>query len=189
MEATRYAGHLGQVFQGIRHVKAYRMEAVESAQTGGFIERINAGHERQALIQSLSAPVLEIIGSMALVLFLLVGGHRVETGQLCPGTLATLASCLLAVSFLMRNVGTAQVTAQNALVALSRIYQIIDLPRHIVDAPGAAPLHWARETSASKMSASATPALTRHSGKSIWRFRAAASWHWSAPPVPANPRC
>jgi subfamily B ATP-binding cassette protein MsbA len=140
MEATRYAGHLGQVFQGIRHVKAYRMEAVESAQTVGFIERINAGHERQALIRSLSAPVLEIIGSLALVLFLLVGGHRVETGQLSPGTLATLASCLLAVSFLLRNMGTAQVAAQNALVAISRIYEIIDLPRHIMDAPGAAPL-------------------------------------------------
>jgi len=139
-EATRYAGHLGQIFQGIRHVKAYRMEAVESAQTAGFIERIDAGHERQALIRSLSAPVLEIVGSLALVLFLLIGGHRVETGHLSPGTLAALASCLLAVSFLLRNVGTAQITAQNALVALSRIYEIIDLPRHIVDAPGARPL-------------------------------------------------
>ena len=139
-EATRYAGHLGQVFQGIRHVKAYRMEKVESAQTAGFIERITFGSERQALIRSLSAPVLEIVGSLALVLFLLVGGHRVESGQLSPGTLATLASCLLAVSFLLRNVGAAQVTAQNALVALSRIYEIIDLSRHIGDAPGARPL-------------------------------------------------
>ena len=139
-ENTRYAGHLGQVFQGIRHVKAYRMEAAESAQTAGFIERINAAHDSQALIRSLSAPVLEIVGSLALVLFLIVGGHRVEAGELTPGGLVTLTSCLLAVSFLLRNVGTAQVMAQNALVALSRIYEIIDLPRHIVDAPGAPPL-------------------------------------------------
>jgi len=93
------------------------MEAVESAQTAGFIQRIDAGHERLALIRSLPAPVLEIVGSPALVLFLLVGGHRVETGHLTPGTLATLASCLLAVSFLLRNVGTAQVTASMARAA------------------------------------------------------------------------
>ncbi len=139
-EATRYAGHLGQVFQGIRHVKAYRMEAAESAQTAGFIERIDSCHDRLALIRSLSAPVLEIVGSLALVLFLLVGGHRVETGHLSPGTLATLASCLLAVSFLLRNVGNAQITGQNAVVALQHIYEIIDLPRHIADAPDARPL-------------------------------------------------
>ena len=139
-ENTRYAGHLGQVFQGIRHVKAYRMEAAESAQTAGFIERINAAHDGQALVRSLSAPVLEIAGSLALVLFLIVGGHRVEAGELTPGGLVTLTSCLLAVSFLLRNIGTAQVMAQNALVALSRIYEIIDLPRLIADAPDAPPL-------------------------------------------------
>lgn len=140
----RLAGHMGQVFQGLRHVKAYRAEAVEGGRVAALIDAIRCRQEAQARIRCLSAPLVEMIGALALTVFLLVGGGRVLDGHMTPATLITVSGCLLAVCFLLRNLGNAWVAAQNGRMALINLGDLIGLPVKVVDAPDARPLRIGR---------------------------------------------
>lgn len=140
----RLAGHMGQVFQGLRHVKAYRAEAAERARVAALIDGIRCRQEAQARIRCLSAPLVEVIGALALAVFLLVGGGRVLDGRMTPGTLITVSGCLLAVCFLLRNLGNAWVAAQTGRMALANLGELIGLPVKVADAPDARPLRVGR---------------------------------------------
>ncbi|HUK60851.1 MAG TPA: ABC transporter transmembrane domain-containing protein [Stellaceae bacterium] len=131
---------LNQSFQGARHVKAYGMEAHETSRAGGVIERLYKLVQRQARTRSISSPVMETLGGIAVALVVLYGGHQVIAGVRTPGTFFSFVTALLLAYQPMKNLAGLNVSLQEGLAGAQRIFAVLDLEPEIRDRPNAVPL-------------------------------------------------
>jgi len=131
---------LTESFASARVVRAYRMEGAEEARANrGFAE------QREALFRIARArarldPVLEVLGGLTVALVLGFVGWRVAAGQGTVGQFTGFAAALLIAAQPVRQLGSLNAALQEGLAGLTSIFGVIDAPRHIVDAPGAAAL-------------------------------------------------
>ncbi|MFM8989072.1 MAG: ABC transporter transmembrane domain-containing protein, partial [Alphaproteobacteria bacterium] len=68
---------LDETFQGARQVKAYAMEATESARARSAIGKLRALSVKSALTRAASHPIMETLSSFAIAAVILYGGHQV----------------------------------------------------------------------------------------------------------------
>ena len=85
-------------------------------------------------------PVLEGLGGLTVALVLGLVGWRVAAGQGTVGQFTGFAAALLIAAQPVRQLGSLNAALQEGLAGLTSIFGVIDAPRHIVDAPGAAAL-------------------------------------------------
>ena len=123
---------------GIRVVKAFGMEKYESDRFG----RANHGYYRammkMARIRVATSPINEVLGILAGVIILWVGGKSVLTGtSLAPGEFLTYV--LLVFSLIQPVKGLAGVQAKLAEgeAAAARVFEALDTPIDVQDLPGA----------------------------------------------------
>ena len=131
---------LNQTFQGARHVKAYGMEAYETSRAGRVIERLFRLVERAARTRSVSSPLMETLGGVAVALVILYGGHQVIAGLRTPGTFFSFVTALLLAYQPMKNLAGLNVSLQEGLAGAQRIFAVLDIEPEIRERPHAAPL-------------------------------------------------
>ncbi len=131
---------LNQSFQGARHVKAYGMEGYEATRAGRVIERLYKLVQRQARTRSVSSPLMETLGGIAVALVVLYGGHQVISGVRTPGTFFSFVTALLLAYQPLKNLAGLNVSLQEGLAGAQRIFAVLDLEPAIRDRPNAAPL-------------------------------------------------
>ena len=84
-EMGQYNALLSQVFQGARHVKAYGMEAHETARAAALTEKIYRLFERASRVRSAASPLMESLGGVGIALVILYGGWQVMHGARTAG--------------------------------------------------------------------------------------------------------
>ena len=131
---------LAQSFQGARHVKAYGMEAYETERANALIEKLYRLVERAARVRSISSPLMETLGGVAVALVILYGGYQVIEGVRTPGTFFSFITALLLAYQPLKTLATLNVTVQEGLAAAQRIFAILDIKPEISDAADAVPL-------------------------------------------------
>jgi subfamily B ATP-binding cassette protein MsbA len=131
---------LSETFQGARHVKAYGMEAYEKSRAAKVIEDVYRLACKAARTRSLSHPIMESLGGIAILLVILYGGSQVITGTRTTGQLFSFITALLLAYEPMKRLAQLNANLQEGLAAAARVFDMLDAPAAIVDAPDAQPL-------------------------------------------------
>ena len=139
-ELAVFSTFLNQVFQSMRHVKAYGMERFEAGRAEVRItELYNLAH-KVFRVSSLSQPVSEILSGFATLGLILYGGHEVFKGRLTPGGLFTFIGAFFFAYEPLKRAAKLNGVLQTGLAAAERVFNLIDQRPTLVDAPAAQPL-------------------------------------------------
>ncbi len=128
-----------EAFSGVRVVKAFGMEPYEVAR---FKEH-NEGFFRTMLktirINELSSPLLEFLGAFGVGAIIWYGGMQVIDGQSTVGNFFSFLTAMFMVFAPINKLSRVYNKIQQAMGAASRVFEILDTPSEIVDAPDAKP--------------------------------------------------
>jgi ATP-binding cassette, subfamily B, bacterial MsbA len=128
---------LDETFRGARHVRAYGMEGYEIGRAGTVIETIFQLLQKAARVRSLTHPIMETLGGIAIAIVILYGGGRVIDGATTPGTFFSFVTALLLAYQPMKSLANLNAALQEGLAAAQRIFALIDIEPDIQDRPGA----------------------------------------------------
>lgn len=128
---------LDETFRGARHVRAYGMENYEISRAGMAIEKIFALVQKAARVRSITHPVMETLGGVAIAGIILFGGAQVLAGTTTPGTFFSFITALLLAYQPLKSLANLNANLQEGLAAAHRIFQLVDREPDIQDLPGA----------------------------------------------------
>ncbi len=137
VETGHLSSLMSQIFQGIRHVKAYGMEAKEEERAGANIDAIFSLTFKAFRVSALMSPVIELTGGLAIVGLIVYGGHQVIAGHATTGQLFSFITAFLLAYDPIKRMARMNTTLQAGLAALDRVFRIEDTKLDIVDRPGA----------------------------------------------------
>ena len=140
---------LAQSFQGIRTVKAFRMEGQEESRANRLVERLFNLNYRMAKARSATQPATDLFAGIAIAAVILYGGIRVMSGETTAGAFFSFITALMLAYQPLRVLGRMSARIQEGLAAADRVFKLMDQPAKIVDKPGAARLP--RETGAVRL--------------------------------------
>ncbi|HLZ67075.1 MAG TPA: ABC transporter ATP-binding protein [Aliidongia sp.] len=139
-EMGHYNALLSQVFQGARHVKAYGMEAHETARAAVLTEKIYRLFERASRVRAAASPLMESLGGVGIALVILYGGWQVTHGARTAGDFLSFVTALMLAYQPFKQLSGLNVTLQEGMAAAQRIFEMIDIEPAIQDRLGAVPL-------------------------------------------------
>ncbi|MGH2929793.1 MAG: ABC transporter ATP-binding protein, partial [Solirubrobacteraceae bacterium] len=131
---------LSQVFQGIRVVKAYRLEAFEESRVANLVGTLCRLAVRAARMQAATQPLIDTFGGVAVAAVIVYGGSRVMSGATTPGAFFSFIAAVLMAYQPMRSLSRVNVSLQMGLAAAQRVFALIDRKPALVEAPAAAAL-------------------------------------------------
>lgn len=135
-----FSGYLLQIFQGIRHVKAYNREETER---GRALKRLNDLRRlgiRNVRIGTLVSPFNQLLIGLAISGVILFGGQEVISGNMTPGQLMSFLAAFSLAYEPMKRLATLNNKLQKGLGAADRVFHFFDMPRGITSEPDAPPL-------------------------------------------------
>lgn len=128
---------LKEIFQGARLVKAYAMENYEITRARRTIEELFRLSIKSNRIKSISSPVMETLGGIAIVVVISYGGYQVIHGHSTAGAFFSFISALLLAYEPMKRLANLNANLQEGLAATERIFHILDYHPQIQDRVGA----------------------------------------------------
>ncbi len=142
-ETGNYASLLSQTFQGIRHVKAYGMEKLESDRvqkvTEGIYDLALKGYRASAS----SNPMAEILSGFAIAAVFIYCDWQVAHGFLTTGAVYSFIMAFVLAYDPMKRTAKVNAQFQAGLAAAERVFILLDVEPTIVDQPNAKPLETA----------------------------------------------
>ena len=114
-----------ETFNGIRAVQAFRREKRNDAIFAGLNDRYRAANHDTFVLQAWFIPGTAMIGNVATVVVLLVGGYRVANGGLELGVLTSFLLYLRQFYDPMQDVGVFYNSLQSATAALEKIAMVL----------------------------------------------------------------
>jgi len=133
----QFSSLLNQIFQGMRHVKAYGMEALEHERIRGVTEDVYKLALKGFKASALANPMAEILSGLAIVTVILYGNWQVEQGLTTPGALFSFITAFILAYDPMKRTAKVNGQLQSGLAAAERVFQVLDTRPAIVDKPGA----------------------------------------------------
>ncbi|MGE5537391.1 MAG: ABC transporter ATP-binding protein [Gemmatimonas sp.] len=117
---------LAQVFQGIRLIKAYRLESFEERRVSGTVNMLCKLSIRAARLQAAVQPLIDTFGGIAVAAVIVYGGARVIDGATTPGAFFSFIGAVLMAYQPMRSLSKVNVTLQQGLAAAERVFALLD---------------------------------------------------------------
>jgi len=128
---------LAQVFQGIRLIKAYRLERFEEERVSGTVNLICKLSIRAARLQAAVQPLIDTFGGIAVAAVIVYGGARVIDGATTPGAFFSFIGAVLMAYQPMRSLSKVNVSLQQGLAAAERVFALIDKQPALLEAVNA----------------------------------------------------
>jgi subfamily B ATP-binding cassette protein MsbA len=129
-----------QTLVGIRVVKAYGLEAYESARAGQLtatLRRTILGAER---IKAVASPLMETLGGVAVTVVIVYGGWRVISGATSAGAFFSFITALLMAYRPMKALANANAQIQEGLAGAERLFAVLDVRPAVHERADAMPL-------------------------------------------------
>lgn len=117
---------LGQIFQGIRQVKAYGMESYEGTRAQKVIERVKKLSIKGTRVGTLTTPLNETLLGAALMGVIMYGGYRVTSGALTAGELMSFITAFALAYEPIRKLSKLYGTIQQGMGAADRVFEMMD---------------------------------------------------------------
>ncbi|MBI5961171.1 MAG: ABC transporter ATP-binding protein [Chloroflexi bacterium] len=127
-------------FQNIREVKSFVREPYQVARYTAAIQRTLRAAFRLVRARSFLAPAVDFLFLVNIALIVWYGGHEVVAGRLTRGELVGFLVYVAIVGQMVSELGVVYSQFNETLGATQRIFQILDTPSDVQDAPGAAEL-------------------------------------------------
>lgn len=136
-EMAKLTTVLQENVSGVRTVKAFAREDFEISK---FDQQntvfFNTNMQRVA-VESKALPLIDFVSGLSVIILLASGGRQVILGQLTLGTLVAFQSYIWKLIWPIRSMGWIINTLEQALAAAPRLFELLDTPSAIADAPGA----------------------------------------------------
>jgi len=135
--ANDSTNHISQTIQGIKTIQSFATEGTEAE---NFYKIENASIRnayKQAQINGLQSPLLEIMISIGLALALIVGGHFITSGQISTGAFAAFILALTAAYQPAKKITGISGGIQTGLIAAEQLFDFLDTTSEIKNAPDA----------------------------------------------------
>jgi len=117
---------LGQAFQAIRIVKAYRLEESEQQRVGHMTDGLNKLAVSAAKAGAAAQPIIDSFGGLAIAAVIIYGGSRVIAGETTAGAFFSFITAILLAYQPLRALSKVNVSLQTGLAAAQRVFAIID---------------------------------------------------------------
>jgi len=128
---------LHETITGNRIVKAFGMESWEIARFRKAAQRLFHANLRYVAAASISSPLMDIFGSIAIALLLLLGRERIVHNQLKPSDFLAFVGLVLSMYNPARKFAVFNNSFQQALGASSQLFKFMDTVDAITEKPGA----------------------------------------------------
>jgi ATP-binding cassette, subfamily B, bacterial MsbA len=137
---------LHETITGNRIVKAFSMENWEIARFRGAAQRLFRANLRSVAAASISSPLMDIFGAIAIALLLLLGRDQVSHGVMTLGVFGAFIASVFSLYNPVRKFALFNNNFQQALGASSEIFRFMDTEDDVDEKPNARPLpRFARE--------------------------------------------
>lgn len=127
---------LQETIAGQRIVKAFGMEAYEQRRFGESTDHLVRANLKAARISALSSPLVEFIGYVSFVPFLLYAHYEINRG-FTIGVFVVFVAALFRLYEPVRKLSRINLHFQQALASSNRIFELMQTHIEVKDAPGA----------------------------------------------------
>jgi ATP-binding cassette, subfamily B, bacterial MsbA len=128
---------LQESFTGTKIVKAFGREGLEQERFNSVNDRLLGLALKDRRIDEMAEPLMEVLGAVAIMGALWYGGYRVISGALTPGEFFSFTAAVILLYGPVRQLSRMVNTVQQSIASVERVFEILDIPPAIVDAPGA----------------------------------------------------
>lgn len=135
-----FAGQLDETFSAVRVVKAYGREDYEVAKASTTVEELYQMYMKASRVQSAAAPMIEIVGSMAIAAIIAYGGWEAMEGRLTGGEFVSFIASMIMAYRPLRTIAGLNTQMQEGLSAARRLFTALDTAPRVLEAPDAKPL-------------------------------------------------
>lgn len=139
-EIGSMANLVSESLAGARVVKVFGLEGYLKDRAVRAFDTVRALKVKAANARGRLDPLLEIGGGVAVAAVLVLIGWRIVEGRSTVGEFTGFVTALLMAAQPVRSIGNLNAIVQEAMAALRRYYDILDLKPTIVDRPDARPL-------------------------------------------------
>ncbi|HXZ88367.1 MAG TPA: ABC transporter transmembrane domain-containing protein [Candidatus Binataceae bacterium] len=131
---------LQETYQGNRVVKAFGMEDYERTRFNRELRRLFRIYLRVARIKAITGPTMEVMGAVAIVGVIWWGAHAVLAGTRSPGVFVSFIGAMLLLYRPFKSLTRTNNNIQAGLAAAERVFEMMDAPVEVPDAPDGLPL-------------------------------------------------
>lgn len=128
---------LMQLFQGIRYVKAYNAERLESDRLAQQVAQTQGYQMALVRVKAAAHPLMEALGGLAIVLVIVYGGSQVMAGARTTGSFFSFITALLLAYEPVKRLTHLNANLQEGLASAARVFDLLDEQPQVVDQPGA----------------------------------------------------
>lgn len=128
---------LHETITGNRIVKAFGMESWEVARFRTAAQRLFRANLRSVAAAAISSPLMDILGSIAIALLLLLGRERIIHHELDLAAFVTFVAAVLSMYNPARKFAVFNNSFQQALGASSQLFKFMDTQDVVGEKPGA----------------------------------------------------
>jgi subfamily B ATP-binding cassette protein MsbA len=136
---------LHESIAGNRIVKAFGMESWESNRFRAAARKLFRANLKSVAVQSVSSPLMDIIGALAIALLLWVGRNQINSGAMTPGVFIAFIIAVFRLYDPVRKMAFFNNSFQQALGASQEIFRFMDEADEVKERPGAISLPAFRE--------------------------------------------
>jgi len=136
---------LHESIAGNRIVKAFGMEKWESMRFHAAAKKLFRANLKSVAVQSVSSPLMDILGALAVVVLLWVGRNQINSGAMTPGVFIAFIIAVFRLYDPVRKMAFFNNSFQQALGASQEIFRFIDEEDDVKERPDAIALPAFRE--------------------------------------------
>ena len=128
---------LQESFTGSKIVKAFGREGLEQQRFNSVNDRLLGLALKDRRVDEMAEPLMEVLGALAIMGALWYGGYQGISGALTPGEFFSFTAAVVLLYGPVRQLSRMVNTVQQSIASVERVFEILDTPPAIVDAPGA----------------------------------------------------
>ena len=128
---------LQESFTGAKTIKVLGQEGADQSRFDRVNGRILDLALKDARVDQLSGPLMEVLGALGIMGALWYGGSRVIAHTMTPGDFFSFTAAAFLLYGPVRQISRGVNAVQQSLGSLERVFEVMETPPAIVDAPGA----------------------------------------------------
>jgi len=128
---------LDEAISGIRIVKAYNMEDYERERFEVESRRYYRNWMKRLAVRAMSAPLMELIGGLAISFLIWYGGMKVIQGVKTPGDFFSFITAVFMLYAPIRKLNDINIEIQEGIAAARRVFHLMDMRPDMEEKAGA----------------------------------------------------
>jgi subfamily B ATP-binding cassette protein MsbA len=128
---------LQETVSGVRIVKAFGMEEYEKRRYWDASDQVFTSIMRIWRVDALTSPVLEVLGSVGIIVAVWVGGYLVFTRSLTPGAFMAFLGALVSLYQPVKRISQINNIIQKGMAGAARVFELLDLRSEVTERPDA----------------------------------------------------